>query len=489
MSSELIELGKNFTLLYVEDDENIRAQMKMFFEKIFKFVHIGVDGKDGLRLFRENDIDLVMTDIDMPHMNGLVMSRHIRKDAYDIPIGIISAFEDSASFLGAIDVGATKYIVKPLNKTALITALLDMVKNLQYKVDAKKFAKKKELKKINQAVKHVTKEFLKSVPSPIFVAKDGYIIYMNAYTQDLLSYKNIDMSSKIAVDTFESIFEPFKDRHYSLRDIEAGKNLDVKFLFDPKGKKFAVYTPTKHLLDDTSCIIVLNDIAPLLKQIRMVEYQKEKISLYKFSLEDILAHRFFSVSDLPIVQPSKKEPQIIDSKLSIRDIGLLRMTHAQNTITAKEFISEMDDSFTEDLQDLKNIEYVLGDAIENFEHEPSLQNIQSIANALAMSASSINFLLEFAEFANALKSLATFLFEIQEESIPNAAAIINSLLPALYSDLVSWRVQIFDLVDANDIHYLDSSIFSSILQLQVKITNSIEGREAAETDSGDMDFF
>jgi len=503
ISSELIELGKKFTILYVEDDENIRLQMKTFFEKIFKNVYIGVDGEDGLRVYKKNNIDIVITDIDMPRMNGLVMSEQIRKDSYNIPIGIISAFEDSARFSSAIDVGVTKYILKPINKNSLIAALHDMVRNLQYRKDAQKLARKLELKKINQAVKNVTKAFLKSVPSPIFVIKKGYIIYMNEYTQDLLAYKNIDMANKISTDVIESIFDPYKNSSYKLEDIEDGKNLDIKLLFDPKGEQFAIYTPKKHIMDDGSCIVILNDIAPLLKHIRMVEYQKEKVNRYKSIVEDLLTRCLFSNSDAPVMKPVIKDfadidveaerpavqTQVMDSKLSNRDAGMLRIPMPKNIKSAQEFVAELDDSILEDLEDLKNIEYDLGHAIGNFEFEPSLENIQEIANKFAMSASSINLLLEFSDFSNAIRSLATFLFELQEESILKSAFIINILLPAVYGDMVTWRKHVFEFQDTNNIHYLDSSIFSSIIQFQIKVTNNIEGIEDDEADGSGIDFF
>jgi YesN/AraC family two-component response regulator len=94
---------KALSVLYVEDEQNIREQLTAFLERRVAKVHTAVNGQDGLNQFSQYQPDLVITDIRMPVMDGLEMARHIRVINPAIPLVITTAFEDSRFFLQAID--------------------------------------------------------------------------------------------------------------------------------------------------------------------------------------------------------------------------------------------------------------------------------------------------------------------------------------------------------------------------------------------------
>ena len=180
----------------------------------------------------------------------------------------------------------------------------------------------------------------------------------------------------------------------------------------------------------------------------------------------------------------------IDSKLSAQDVELLRMTHDHNNvISAKEFIEELDDSALEDFEELNHIHRELENAIVGFDTEQSVEKLNDIANLFGEIASVLNFMLEFADFSNAIRSFATFLDGLKDDEIVKTSDIMKTLIPTIYDDLASWRKHIFVLQDANDIHYLDSSLFSSILQFQLSITNELKGFEEDDSDSGEFELF
>jgi len=179
----------------------------------------------------------------------------------------------------------------------------------------------------------------------------------------------------------------------------------------------------------------------------------------------------------------------IDSKLSVQDVELLRMTHAHNNvITAKEFVDELDDDTLEDFDELGHIQKELDNAIKGFDNQQNVEKLNDIAKLFGEIASVLNFMLEFSDFSNAIRSFATFLDGLKDEEIEKTSHIIKSLIPAIFDDLKSWREHIFELQDAKDIHYLDSSLFSSIIQLQLSVTNELKG-VADEDDSGDLELF
>ena len=106
---------KSLHLLYVEDEDDDRTQMVDFLQRRVKKVYAAVNGVQGLELFGQYDINLVITDIRMPLMDGLAMAEHIRAMSPKIPIIITTAFEDTRYFTRAIDLSVDKYIVKPID--------------------------------------------------------------------------------------------------------------------------------------------------------------------------------------------------------------------------------------------------------------------------------------------------------------------------------------------------------------------------------------
>jgi signal transduction histidine kinase len=118
--NQLIEFTKNLTLLYIEDDQSSREQtlsiLKLFFTKIV----IAVDGEDGVSKYNSNKIDFIITDINMPKLNGIDMIGKIREVNKYIPIIIVSAHSDTNFFLDSIKVGVDGYLIKPLQSEQFI---------------------------------------------------------------------------------------------------------------------------------------------------------------------------------------------------------------------------------------------------------------------------------------------------------------------------------------------------------------------------------
>jgi response regulator RpfG family c-di-GMP phosphodiesterase len=110
----ILEQTKDLNLLYVEDDKDTRESTLMLLSELFNNVVVAVDGEDGCKKFENNDIDLIISDINMPTMNGIEMSKHIKNISEDIPIIIISAITDISAMKEAIDIGIDCFISKPI---------------------------------------------------------------------------------------------------------------------------------------------------------------------------------------------------------------------------------------------------------------------------------------------------------------------------------------------------------------------------------------
>jgi YesN/AraC family two-component response regulator len=485
--AELVKLGKNFTILYVEDEENIRSQMKNFFEQIFKNVIIGEDGEDGLRLYSENSVDIVMTDIDMPVMNGLEMSKQIRDNSYDIPIGVISAFEDTLRFSGAIDIGITKYIVKPIKKESIIIALYDMVKNLQNKIDAKKYHKHLQNKKLSKAVKKTAQYFLQSIPSPVFVVDaNKKIVYVNELLNDMLLQKNIEVHSGDSSQKIESIFLLDNGEDMSIDTIESDLSLNQKIRYANENK-YLDFIPLKQTIeiptvDGEGAIIVLNDVTVQMKQIHMIEYQKQKLQSNKEILEEFLSRNVFKVS-----QEEKEEVQKVLEKSEFNENeALLRRTHVYK-ISATDYITTLSDTIEDDLDELNELELDLQSELYEFEYLPKYETLETMAGIFSSYARTLVRLIEFSDLGDAVEATSSYLGELTQEHIDSNAFMIKEVMQSIHDDLSNWKEIVFITQKTDDIHYLDSSLYNTIIELKNVLES--DGEDEEDDDDDDLEFF
>lgn len=126
MTFKLIrEYSKDLNVLYVEDDKELLHSTKEVLENYFQCVDSANDGQEGLETYKSyidtngQSYDLVITDINMPRMNGIEFTRNILMHNPQQPILIISAHDDSEYLLEAIDIGVSGFITKPINHQRL----------------------------------------------------------------------------------------------------------------------------------------------------------------------------------------------------------------------------------------------------------------------------------------------------------------------------------------------------------------------------------
>ena len=139
------------TILYVEDEKYIMEHTSVLFKRFFKQVYTALDGEKGLEIYEKNkdDIDLIITDIKMPKLDGITMSEYIRTINPQIPILITTAYSDEDYFIKSIDLGVSSYIIKPFNFAHLILK----VKEAYYPIE-----QDKKLKRFNEELQQEVKQ-------------------------------------------------------------------------------------------------------------------------------------------------------------------------------------------------------------------------------------------------------------------------------------------------------------------------------------------
>jgi len=120
---------KTLSVLLVEDYEPLRREMVEVLEDLFQTVSVASDGKEAFDVYQkscENNleaIDIVITDIQMPNMNGVVLSRKIRDMNVNQSLIVLSAHTDSTYLIELINMGISKFLTKPIMQDELFEIL------------------------------------------------------------------------------------------------------------------------------------------------------------------------------------------------------------------------------------------------------------------------------------------------------------------------------------------------------------------------------
>ena len=194
------EVFKNLRILYVEDDLSTQEEISYFLKKYVGTLYVASNGEEGLKLFKKHNPDMVITDIQMPKMNGLIMSKNILEINPHVPIAVTTAFNDSEYILAAIKLGIDKYILKPLDMLEILVIIQKCMHLNIYK--------EKEVQYENYI------QFLLDVnPRFMFIAHSNQIEYVNKDFLNVLGHKNISSLNKDMKNG---------NKLFSLVDVETG---------------------------------------------------------------------------------------------------------------------------------------------------------------------------------------------------------------------------------------------------------------------------
>ncbi|MBU0924073.1 response regulator [bacterium] len=130
---------KKYTILYIEDDEGVRTINSRFLNRMFNELYEAKDGQEGYELYKKYHPDIILTDIKMPRLDGISLSKKIREKDKTTKIIISTAFSEKNYLLDAIELNLEKYIIKPLTSRNLMPALTKAVDSLEKQKDFKIF--------------------------------------------------------------------------------------------------------------------------------------------------------------------------------------------------------------------------------------------------------------------------------------------------------------------------------------------------------------
>lgn len=293
---KLIAMGKSFDILYVEDDASLHEETRRILERIFKGVTSATNGEEALALFQSQRFDLMITDIEMPKMNGLQLSQAIKASGNEIPIIVISAYSNTSYFIEAIKTGISNYILKPINMPELISTLLRVLNQIQDIRLAKEAETLRQQKAINEANIALLNEIVNANPDAQLVFKEREVVLVNAQfkalfkgeeverflcdTETLRKFLNTQMSQDPVLIEHSDYMESIED--FSMFS-QGAKKVAIK---TAAGRKLFLLQYSQFHLNDEMCeLYVFNDIT-------LLEYQRIQLDSYQGYMNDLAYEKY-----------------------------------------------------------------------------------------------------------------------------------------------------------------------------------------------------
>ena len=132
-SKELLQYTKELTLLFAEDHTELRVNTTEILKNFFKKVDSVADGEEALAFYR-NELnsakayDIILTDIQMPKMDGVALTERIYEINPQQTVVVLSAHDESSYLLPLINLGIEQFIKKPIDYQELLRVLLNIAK-------------------------------------------------------------------------------------------------------------------------------------------------------------------------------------------------------------------------------------------------------------------------------------------------------------------------------------------------------------------------
>lgn len=124
---EKIQKLRELKLLFVEDEEDLITIIEDTLKKLQSNFLTARNGEEALKVLEEHkDIDAVITDINMPQMNGIELIEQMNKKELKIPIIVMSAHTESEYINKAKELGVKDYLLKPFDFIKFIDLIVNM---------------------------------------------------------------------------------------------------------------------------------------------------------------------------------------------------------------------------------------------------------------------------------------------------------------------------------------------------------------------------
>jgi DNA-binding NtrC family response regulator len=113
-------MKNTITILIVDDEAMIRNLLEKILSKEGYKILMAKDGQEALDILSNSKVEIVISDMKMPRMNGLELLKHIKKDRPEIGVVIMTGYGDTYTVKDALLLGADEYITKPFKSYEML---------------------------------------------------------------------------------------------------------------------------------------------------------------------------------------------------------------------------------------------------------------------------------------------------------------------------------------------------------------------------------
>ena len=303
------EYLSSLTLLCVEDNKTTQIIYDSIFEDLVKEIIFADDGIDGYNKYIENEIDIIISDFEMPKMNGLGMIEKIRKIDLETPIVLITAIEDLNVIVEALHLNVTTFVKKPIVNSEVVQAVEKAAKLLL----ANNIIKEQRDKKLQELE---TKEQYNSYQEDLGFAKELNILRNDFY------YQMNDSDGISLVDFLYKPLDVMSGDAYSARKIDQHNTFYL--MVDGMGKGLSasltamiVTSFVNHMLDKMLALdsfdlgILINETMEYIKPV-LLDEEAVAIDFIVISYDESML--YYSKFAMPVLLMENKNKEIVKLK-------------------------------------------------------------------------------------------------------------------------------------------------------------------------------
>ncbi|MEA3512576.1 MAG: response regulator [Campylobacterota bacterium] len=204
---ELYNQTKDLTILYAEDDDKVAIQTIEVLEDLFKDVTYAKDGLEALEFYKNKLFDIVITDLNMPKMDGQELIINIKQQNPKQTIIVVSAYSDSQRLINLLQSGVDHFILKPIKQEYLNQVLFKAANNI---------AKDKKLQEYQEQLELTNMELVSEVWATQKISIETIANMVEKYDSETGNHvKRIEKYTALMID---KIPEKHKDCPAHLRE-------------------------------------------------------------------------------------------------------------------------------------------------------------------------------------------------------------------------------------------------------------------------------
>lgn len=248
---------KKETILIVEDNTEIQQYLSEELSKSFIILEAG-NGEEALEVVKENEIDLIITDVMMPIMDGIKLCRSIKQNlkTCHIPVIILSAKSELSDQLEGLQVGADDYIPKPFSLALIVTKIKNILRTHYRSIEH--YSNSLEIEPEKIALNPLDEEFLTKAVSIVEKHMDNIEFSTDEFARELyMSRSSLHMKMKaitgestaefIRKIRFNQACKLLKEGRYNVAEISLMVGFNTPSYFATCFKKYVGCLPSEYI--------------------------------------------------------------------------------------------------------------------------------------------------------------------------------------------------------------------------------------------------